>query len=757
MTIVDFGTQQNRAVGTQYVYLRQRWNDAWSWVPSVHCSMATWCLSPSMPTAILDYDYGVVKAASDRIYSVAQQLDVNGWYVKVVMETNTLAGEYSTWYGVVEHVEDEHGGIVSYQGQGVASGRQRLHCYGLERLLDKEYISESYVDIGEVQPLVVQLPIAFNARGLPNRNDRKHPPQDHYVFEGRDLNPGGTLRPTAQWWSTDDIVRYLIAWMVPKESFRTRQSRLNWVVHDPYTYLPYRDRPVLAQEGMTVFGLLNRLIDRRRLRSFRVTVDETATPHEIRLEVVAWNKADIFLDIDGADYYARNEDTVNLLYDFNQSTTAVLRKTKVSRYDRIVVRGARRTSTATFVVDDTVLKPAWSSDAETAYEAAASGVTGYVGWDALTQLQRNAEVRDSDELSHVFSWFKVPDTWTGTVIDAISSTTYDAFLDDDGNAAKQNIHEVFFESQLPLYEKVDYSGDAIGDGTVADPPLFVYRQPLLLFKVPTDGRYLAGDAISTLAETSVDPEDAADGRNFRWSSLCRVQPDSRTLEVRVSGEQQHVIASTDFTPLSEDRDLGDFDYRSKNMLITAALRENRYAEGKYPDDGSGDSTLIDQQFGYVIYAGDDFRLDYVVPGTVVDVAAEGTVVTANGGYVRDDRPLLNALARVAYEWWHQERIVLTLSTTQLTSSIQVGTLILTIGDPTVIAVLPAVGSVLNEHYQEVNTVVSELRITWPRLEGNQRDMPTLQFTTGAGELDPMQMMPPRQKIVSRAQARRARR
>ena len=67
--------------------------------------------------------------------------------------------------------------------------------------------------------------------------------------------------------------------------------------------------------------------------------------------------------------------------------------------------------------------------------------------------------------------------------------------------------------------------------------------------------------------------------------------------------------------------------------------------------------------------------------------------------------------------------------------------------------MPDGSEVPNEHYETVNTVVSELRLTWPRLEGNQRGMPQMQFTTGAGELDPMTLMPPRAKIRTRAQAK----
>lgn len=729
-TTVDFSTNVRRAVGQQYVYFRQKWQDSWVLYYDVHCTEITWSMSPSIPTAVLVRDYGFVKGLGVSTYSVDTKLDCTGWYVKVVMETNTVAGETSTWYGVVSHVEDEQMGTVSAFGTTAATGRQMIHCYGLEKMLDTEYLSESWVDNGNAAPLVVQLPVTFNKGGKPNRNDRRLDPAAFaYVFEGQSLNPGGTLRPTAQWWSTYHIVDYLLHWATPKESFRTRLARIPFELTTASALLlPTLDRPEIDQEGQTVLSLLQRLIDRRRLRGFYLSVDETRDPHRVQLQVAAWNNSSINTGISGADILLPNTSTKALKYDLNQATTANLRTSLVQRYDRVLVRGARRTSTASWVVDTGYLEAGWTSTEETAYENAASGVTGYSGWDDLKQQQRNAEVRSSSELSPVYSWFKLPDTWAGLTVSVSGTTTYPVFLNYDGTAREpQYIHEVVWESFLPLYERVDYSGTKISTDAVADPPVDVYRRPAVFFKVPTDARWVAGDAVASLAEASADPD--GDGRNFRWSAVVYTQPETRTLEVRVAGEQQHVIAQTDFTPLTEDRELGDFDYKSKLMVVTATLRDNRYAEGKYPADGATDTSLIDAQYGFVIYAGDDYRKDYVVPGTVVDVDTDGTLITSDGGYVRDDTGKLSALARIAYEWWHQERVILSLATSQLTSAIRVGDFIETIGEPA------------GGHYQTVNTVVTEIGIRWPRLEGNQLDSPTLTLVTGAGELDPMTLAP----------------
>jgi hypothetical protein len=698
-----------------------------------------------MPTAAFLWDYGFVKATGTSTYTAVQRLNVLGWYVRVVLETDVLTGQTASWHGVVSHVEDEHKGIVTKFGATLATGTQVFHCYGMEKILDTEYLSESKVDIGTEEPLVIQLPLVFNGRGVPNRNDRKL--HLTYVFEGQALHPGGTLRPTAQWWSTRDIVKYLLETAAPKWSFRTRVSLIPFFLglEDEF-YLPTLDRPEIGQEGHTVYSLLNRLIDRRRLRAFYLEVWPNADGRneDVLLRIVPWNASEIDTGIDGSDILKPNVQQIALLYDYSQTTAASIRTTHVQKYDRIVVRGARRTSTATWIVDADYLNPYWTDAEEVVYETAASGDANYATWDILKRQQRNSEARGVEKLSSVFSWFSLPDTWNGRTVEPETTTTHIVFRSDGEDAReKQCIHAVVFENYLPLYEHVDYSGDIIEDEEAEDPRVKVYRQPKVYFKIPTDNRWVAGDRIATMMETTVDPYSGADGRNFRWTAHVHPQQDTRTLEVRVSGEPQHVIAYSDFDKLTDDRVLGEWDYNSKKMLVTAALRDNRYAEGKYPPDGTSDRSDVDTQYGYVIYAGDRYRHDYVVPQTVLDVDENGALVTSNGGYVRDDTDDLNALARVAWEWWHQERLILTISTTQLTSLIFPGCLIVSVGDPTV-----AIG-----HHQVVNTVVSEVRITWPKTEGNALDVPVMSFVTGAGELDPMTLAPPESDITSRTRAR----
>jgi hypothetical protein len=738
VTVVDLSYNQLRYVGTQYVYLKDRWENDWTLYPHVHCTSAAWAVAPTMPTATCVFDYGMVSQIGVKSFEPVTKLNCIGSFIKIVMETDKAAGQSNMWYGIVSHVEDEQMGIVG----GQPTGRQTITSYGLEKLLDTEYISESWVDNGDHAPVVIQCPVTFNRGGRPNRSSTdKFTPAGSlaYLFYGQD---GAQYDPA--WWSTRDIVDYLLGWVPPKESFLTRSSRLPMTLDKRWLVLMH-DRPEVKQEGQTIAAILSRLLDRRRLRSYYLRVEETEEkPHRIYLVPVAWNRSEIDLRLpDESETLRANDFPIDIVADYNQSTGIMLRESNVSRYDRIIVRGARRTSTATFVVNATSgLVPHWTSAEETAYEAAASGEAGYAGWDDLKQQQRNAEVRSSSKLSAAYSWFKIPDDWDYKALeyDSATATNY-VFLDDDGLAfIDELIHEIIIEPFVPLWEHVDYSGGVILSDTAADPPAYVYRQPFVAFEVPTDARWVLGDSVGLLAESSFDPTD--DGRNFRWSSSVYVQPDTRTIEIRVVGEQQHVIAKTDFTPLTEDRNLGDFDYRNRKMAVTATIRDNRYAEAIYPPmSEEKDDSSVDVKYGFIIYAGDDFRCDYVVPNTIVDIGTDGTPIVSSGGYVRDDRDILEALARVAYEWFSQTRVVLTLTTTQLTSEIQLGYFVEYLGDTD------------TGYYTLVNTMVSEIRISWPLLEGNQLEAPRMEIITGAGELDPMTLAPREPKSISKAKAR----
>jgi hypothetical protein len=134
----------------------------------------------------------------------------------------------------------------------------------------------------------------------------------------------------------------------------------------------------------------------------------------------------------------------------------------------------------------------------------------------------------------------------------------------------------------------------------------------------------------------------------------------------------------------------------------------------------------------VVDAGDGYRKDYVAPGTVVGVDADGGLLRSYGGFIPkpsadDDEHRLIALAKVAAAWYCIPHYILRLETKRLTTAIGLGNLVRYVGDPAV------VGSTA----REISSAITQIGITIPR-DGSD---PVMDVQTWAGELDPMQVKP----------------
>lgn len=737
-TSVYFGPGGRREDLGHKVYLRQLWSEDWVEYTDLHCTDAQWTCSPTIATASLVRSYGVVKSYSSHAYAQAAKLSVQRWYVKIEFTTeygdDALVGTEDdsvvTWYGIISDVEDQQAGFVDFGTVKQPSGQQVFRCYGLEQLLNQSEIASSwYIDEAAGVEKETPHPVTFNKNGVGNRvSDVVLPANLIPVFDGTATDYGYN----DNYWSTQDIVKYLLHWKGPTS------STLSYVRDVPFELsnadrLDTSDYPTVQQEGATPLAVLNRLIDRRRMRSFYFTVNETTTPHTVQLVPFTFLAEELDFDLADVDNIPANDTQKAIIADEDELTTIAVRAVDVQKVERVIARGARRSTTCTMFYFADRFEEAWSSTEESSYESAASGEAGYATWDTQKQQTRNQEVRAHEALRKVYSWFAIPDDWAGaTGLYSSGTVTYECFRDDDDEGVEQYIKSVAVLPYVPLSEGIDYSGTNISDGSVDTPSQWDYRRPFVVFKRPTDGRWVIGEKMSQLAEGESDP--TTDGTNVRWSAYVRTQPDSRTVEIHVTGEPQHVIAETDFTALTADRDIGDYDYKDREMLVTLTLEENRYAEGDYPVAGIPDSSLIDAQRSMVIWAGDEYRKDYVNTGTVVDVDDSGDPKTVTpGGYVRDDTQRLEVVARVAAEWYTQDRAVLTLATRRLTSDVAVGDLITTSGDATISG---------NTHLTTINSPITAIRIRNPRLTDGTNETPTMTITTSAGELDATTLVPP---------------
>ena len=124
----------------------------------------------------------------------------------------------------------------------------------------------------------------------------------------------------------------------------------------------------------------------------------------------------------------------------------------------------------------------------------------------------------------------------------------------------------------------------------------------------------------------------------------------------------------------------------------------------------------------VIDAGRRAELHYVAPGTVVDTD-DGQLERHAGGFIRDDRPWLQDLARLAFEWYGRQRQAFTLSYRQASGLFYVGDLITTIGKAATL--------------ETVRTVITEVRI---ELAQSTNDVHRTSIRTQWAELDALQLI-----------------
>ena len=727
-TTVDFGSGGDAVQATtQSISVRQLWTDDWTDL-DLYCTSATWTCAPNMSTATCLWTYGWIKPTGETQWGYRAKRDesqFSRWYIRI---TFTVGTDTRIWYGVIADVDDEHRGHVQINGNEYESGEQTLHCYGMEYLLDQEPIASSWCYDGDPANLLrIDAPVIFNKNGRGNRTDsRYNVVAPAYLFDGTPENPLRTYRPKWDDWSTRDIVEYLLNMLSPGQTAPDYIPTVRFALDSISSlHLADDDRPILNQEGATVWSLLNRLIDRRRLRTFYIDVNVNP-----QLNVVPLNRDDITLPdgrtITGADL----DRVVDLDCDRDPLTTARVRQADTIHADYVIVRGARRTSTGTFYFDTNRLEEGWTAAQETAYGAAASGEVGYAGWDSLKQRTRNKEVRGRVELAPVYCWFRVPDSWDQYV--GATATDRVCFPDDDDDTVQhtQYVHEVTIDSELALWENIDYSSsDEVTEGSRSIPRDYVRRDPLLVMKRPDDGRHVIASQMRQAAEGECDP--LGTGTSTRFNCILRVQPDSRVIEVHVQGEEQYAIAYTDFTPLAADRDVGEYDYASKNMLATLTVVDNRFCEGRWPEAGYNPAGGIDAQRGYIIWSEREYRQDFLALDTVVDVADDGTLTTTStAGYVQDDTKTLQGYARLIYEWYTATRYAITLSTYRIGTAIELGLgyLVETFAE--------------GGHAITPNTVITETTIDCPRGTDNQRTEVRQTFSTGFGELDVLALMPP---------------
>lgn len=676
------------------VYLRETWDADWEEVDFLDALSFGWEANPSVSTANLRWDYGAVMQRGANEYAVVEKLDRLNHWIKIEVDRPQEGYTPLKWYG---HVEEDarnlEGKEVTMPGGGdpLESGEQPLLAYGLESVLDRQKITRcTWMDESGIERELGHA-IAFNredqvdAQG--NRSTAKGS-RGTYVFSGN-------LYSDAAKWSTLDILRYLCAYHGPKNDLGNDAIEIK--LHPVAELLvPDWDEPVIEWHGRTLKEVFDELLDRRRGFGYTVSIEEEGGElGDDAILITPFTFFDESIDLPSGDTLQPN--ILQFTVDFQTSTepeTATLRKAASQHYEQVVAIGDRILCCGSISPDDANLVRGWIQDQEDAYNTAASG--SYAAKDpTYIKQQRNADARGADHLKRVFRYFDLDPDWDGKVGDGIATAaSMDYLFPYDELDLLPQLYSGFylpdlrFERHLPL---TDYDQAPAGQK-------FTYRPPFVVLKLHDTSldddvyeRYASVEMLSVAAEVELTGYDDA-GRDFCCS--MQVQDDAPGVILNVVGEQQHVIAGADFVPLLDAADVAvsKYDWRD-NLIVTFAMRADWHLEARWPETIVEVADVVRE---LRIDVGEKAQGHWIANGTVIGLDDGQLQHQANAEWIRDDRELLENLARIAYEWYGAPRQALTLTLRGIWGELAVGDLVVGIGP--------------EGETEDVRTVVTSVRI-----------------------------------------------
>lgn len=677
------------------VYTRDTWGASWMERPHLYCDFLQLAAGPTVTSAQLQYRYGVGMRPGESSFAEVPPLEVVDHFVKVEVDQGDEADPI-VWIGRIKDESDERHGAAIIEAEDeeeeetrIPSGVQYFAAYGMEVELDRVILDRSRVQLGEGEQEISRA-LAFNCGQGDSREvvvGNATPADGAEELGEFDTKIFAASLATAVKWNAQTILEYLFAYFSPRDA--VGELQIQFKLFGQLTAIDWHE-PRLDVHGRTLLEVLNGLIDRRRLASYRVWVnDDTGI-----VVVDVFSLADESIDLTGGKSIPANLSQKTL--DFDRAfdiRRAAVRTAAIHQVDEVLCRGERRGGCCTVSAVDGTLVKDWTDAQQTAYNTGASAEAGYGALRRDEKQARNAAVRETDLLTRVFSYFRLPDDWDGFANDGEAGEIPSPVcpkLDADGNPTAQTVNfwaaGQQLESRLPLLASRDYTASVTSPADST--PTGSLSEPLPCFALQLIGtnRYQYVDKLATESFDQVAP--------LTWSASCRVQDFAPGIVLKVNqAGQQHQLARTQFTP-ADDTDIpGDVDWQN-NLIATVFLLADEHVEARYPDEldlpaGATKRTMLIRV--------PNTRLDYVVPGTVVGLSNNGALQrTAAGGFVRDDRPRLKGLAQAYFHWYGTYRQILDLTYRQLTGLFVIGDLITEIGAA--------------DSLETINTVVSSVRI-----------------------------------------------
>lgn len=663
--------------GTVRVYTRQHWADAWALVDNLWPTQIDWNLLPDTPIASFRSDYGPIVPTGDDAWTTVAKVNVLGYYVRVEVD---CADGTLLWVGFIDDVVDYQGGVINNGVSDVPYGRLEITAYAMSQCLTYQTMLSSYWWDG-TDKRESGSAIPFNMDGRPNRTATVPSGQASHLF---------SAEADAEYWSSKDIAEYLIAQHAPKNAAGSTAIPFELL---NASLLPDWDAPEILPDRMNVWEILEQIIDRRYFLAASVGYSLVGNKNQITIHSLSPTVVDLGL---GATLAASsNLLTVSCVTD--PATTAIVRSTATSIFHKVRARGAKRTSTATIGVDPGTggLEPDWDEEDVTAFNAAASGESGYGSKTLEEQRAMNATARQTGKSADVFSRLKIPSDFDWTASD------FNIFEKDDASKHYAFPGLIGIAPELPFLTGVDYSEDKIEAETLDNSKAGSPREPLVISEYPWDG--------SGLFPLS---------KRIDLAKRFGIYIEGQSL--RIQSQDDAVLAGgTEYVALPADP-IPDENYDLETVEATLCFIDDRFAEGV---DTSAAAATADQVREIAIDVGETFKRDWVLEDTItnLDPALAPKRVTA-AAFLNDDKDLLDSYAKMLGLWYLVPRNLLTIQSARPSSKAFVGQLCTTLNAGTAQATT-------------INTVVTSISLSLP-IGTDRPGVPQYTLQTAATSFDP---------------------
>lgn len=690
----------------------------WTVAPHLICRGFTHGVGPTMSQAAFLWRYGALTRghndSPDGVFTVVAPLDVLDKFVRIEFE-DAASGKSIDWVGVFK----DDGYAEWCDSDAEPSGDQELVAYGLEYFLDRQPISgrsSREADRGI-------RPYSYNTGAGAGRDvewaKRGNKDPGDYAFSFED---------DAVEWEAWNIGLHLLAEHGPRNQDDVEKP-LPFILHpdaEPFLNWYY---PTVAVEGRTLLQVLDELIDRRRGLIWWIQVEDFAAELSAVIYVSSTATAVLALPND-----AELPPAATIVTFDDPGDQVLLEPPQIAypgsrRYDRVRVRGARRTSTfsalGTVFGDGgasygcplqiySLIEPTWDATDNTDYHAAASGLLAeYSGLADDEKAARNDRYRQGSQFYRVYRQFSL--NMQGASGDASICPIIAQGTGSIVGSLEVTRRSVRLLSKTLLKAGFDYA-DALNPTPRGNADYGAeFIPPFLLTYVPatTETPTTLGDGGSNpdggwrRTQDANTAKEKMDGGEFRlrYSYHPRVAAGEPGFRIE-GGPVNHMLDTSESNYDGSDPLIGPSRHQPEcywgSLLITATAEMDCYCEAVWP---AGEITAAPIE-ELLVQLSDRIRHDWLQKGTVYDLNERGSPVQVqDGGAIQDDRYLCETIARLAHQWYSTERATVTLQFRGAVIPFNVGDLVTTIGTGAAQRTVNATVSQLTHNLEDGETTI----------------------------------------------------